>query len=120
MLRAGKSSTSQMKYSGERSSVLLLSPHNHVVRFNGWSSSVVNLTTDFIDSSEESKRYSVGVTALVRVTLRDGVFHEDVGYGMLENSKSKGAALDKVCIISDLPHFYVFPHLLISSARKKQ
>lgn len=56
----------------------------------------MNLTTDFIDQSEETKRYTVGVTAIVRVTLRDGAFHEDVGYGMLENSKSKGAALDKV------------------------
>ena len=32
------------------------------------------------------------------MTLRDGVFHEDIGYGMLENAKSKGAALDKVHI----------------------
>lgn len=69
---------------------------NEVFGFNGWSSSVVNMTTDFIDYSEESRRYNVGVTAIVRVTLRDGVYHEDVGYGMLENSKSKGAALDKV------------------------
>ncbi|KAG6873663.1 hypothetical protein C0995_012597 [Termitomyces sp. Mi166 len=68
---------------------------NEVFGFNGWSSSIVNLTTDFIDYNEESRRYNVGATAIVRVTLRDGVFHEDVGYGMLENSKSKGAALDK-------------------------
>ncbi|KZT25755.1 recombination protein Rad52 [Neolentinus lepideus HHB14362 ss-1] len=68
---------------------------NDVFGFNGWSSNVVSLNTDFIDFSEESKRYTVGVTAVVRVTLRDGVFHEDIGYGMLENSKSKGAALDK-------------------------
>ncbi|KAH8103106.1 RAD52 DNA repair protein [Cristinia sonorae] len=68
---------------------------NEVFGFNGWSSSVVNLTTDFVDFSEETKRYNVGVTAIVRVTLRDGVFHEDIGYGMLENAKSKGAALDK-------------------------
>ncbi|KAF8962538.1 Rad52/22 double-strand break repair protein, partial [Flammula alnicola] len=68
---------------------------NEVFGFNGWSSSIVNLTTDFADYSEETRRYSVGVTAVMRVTLRDGVFHEDVGYGMLENSKSKGAALDK-------------------------
>lgn len=54
------------------------------------------MTTDFIDCNEQSQRFSVGVTAIVRVTLRDGVFHEDVGYGLLENSKSKGAALDKV------------------------
>jgi DNA repair and recombination protein RAD52 len=70
---------------------------NEVFGFNGWSSSIVSLTTDFIDFSEESRRYSIGVTAIVRVTLRDGVFHEDIGYGMLENSKSKGQALDKAC-----------------------
>ncbi|KAI6044024.1 hypothetical protein EDC04DRAFT_2646791 [Pisolithus marmoratus] len=68
---------------------------NEVFGFNGWSSSVVNITTDFIDYSEESRRFNVGVTAIVRVTLKDGVYHEDVGYGMLENSKSKAAALDK-------------------------
>lgn len=69
---------------------------NEVFGFNGWSSTIVNLSVDFIDGTEETKRYSVGVSAIVRVTLRDGVFHEDVGYGLLENSKSKGAALDKV------------------------
>ncbi|KAG6895082.1 hypothetical protein C0992_003216 [Termitomyces sp. T32_za158] len=68
---------------------------NEVFGFNGWSSNIVNITTDFIDYNEESKRYNVGATAIIRVTLRDGVFHEDIGYGMLENSKSKGAALDK-------------------------
>ncbi|KAG6868534.1 hypothetical protein C0993_001422 [Termitomyces sp. T159_Od127] len=68
---------------------------NEVFGFNGWSSNIVNITTDFIDYNEESKRFNVGATAIVRVTLRDGVFHEDIGYGMLENSKSKGAALDK-------------------------
>ncbi|THH30670.1 hypothetical protein EUX98_g3524 [Antrodiella citrinella] len=68
---------------------------NEVFGFNGWSSNVVSLTTDFIDFNEETKRYTVGVTAVIRVTLRDGVFHEDIGYGALENSKSKGAALDK-------------------------
>ncbi|KAG6864996.1 hypothetical protein C0991_005731 [Blastosporella zonata] len=68
---------------------------NEVFGFNGWSSNVISLTTDFNDFNEESRRYNVGVTAIVRVTLRDGVYHEDIGYGMLENSKSKGAALDK-------------------------
>jgi DNA repair and recombination protein RAD52 len=69
---------------------------NEVFGFNGWSSSVINMTTDFMDTNEQTGRYSVGVTAIVRVTLRDGVYHEDVGYGILENSKSKGQALDKV------------------------
>lgn len=73
---------------------------NEVFGFNGWSSSIVSLTTDFVDYFEETKKYNVGVTAVVRVTLRDGVFHEDVGYGALENSKSKAAALDKVCVFA--------------------
>ena len=69
---------------------------NDVFGFNGWSSSIVSLSTDFIDHLEDSNRYNVGVSAIVRVTLRDGVFHEDVGYGSLENFKGKGPALDKV------------------------
>jgi len=69
---------------------------NEVFGFDGWSSNIVSLTIDFMDYIEETKRYCVGVTAIVRVTLRDGIFHEDIRYGMLENSKSKGAALDKV------------------------
>ncbi len=83
----------------------IISLANEVFGYNGWSSSIVSLTVDFIDFSEESKRYNVGVTAIVRVTLRDGVFHEDVGYGLLENSKSKGQAIDKVrslCLSDDL------------------
>ncbi|KAL5482331.1 CDC36 [Sanghuangporus weigelae] len=68
---------------------------NEVFGFNGWSSSIVNLNTDFIDYNEETKKFNVGVSAVIRVSLRDGVYHEDVGYGMLEGSRSKGAALDK-------------------------
>ena len=90
---------------------------NEVFGFNGWSTSVVNMTTDFVDFSEETRRYSIGVTAIVRVTLRDGVFHEDVGYGMLENSKSKGMALDKV-----LPIFLSLISMIdwFLSARRKR
>lgn len=49
-----------------------------------------------MDYNEQTQRYNVGVTAIVRVTLRDGVHHEDVGYGVMENAKQKGPALDKV------------------------
>jgi Rad52/22 family double-strand break repair protein len=83
---------------------------NEVFGFNGWSSSVVRLTTDFIDLNEETRRYTVGVTAIMRVTLRDGVFHEDIGYGILENSKSKGAALDKVCVSYLYAHYMMLIH----------
>jgi len=69
---------------------------NEVFGFNGWSTAVVNVTCDFADYDPNTQRHTVGISATVRVTLRDGVYHEDVGYGMMENSKSKGAAFDKV------------------------
>ncbi|KAG8797267.1 DNA repair protein rad52 [Serendipita sp. 398] len=68
---------------------------NEVFGFNGWSSSIVSLTVDYIDYNQDTQRYNVGVTAILKVCLRDGVSHEDIGYGMLENCKSKGMALDK-------------------------
>jgi DNA repair and recombination protein RAD52 len=69
---------------------------NEVFGFNGWSTTVVNLTCDFADYDPNTQKHTIGIAAIVRVTLRDGVYHEDVGYGMMENSKSKGAAFDKV------------------------
>ena len=36
------------------------------------------------------------MTAIVKVTLCDSVPHEDVGFGMLDNCRQKGVALDKV------------------------
>ncbi|KAJ7163673.1 RAD52 DNA repair protein [Mycena filopes] len=68
---------------------------NEVFGFEGWSSNIVSLTTDYMDYNEETRRYNVGVSAVMRVTLKEGVCHEDVGYGMIENAKSKGMALDK-------------------------
>ena len=69
---------------------------NEVFGFNGWSTAVVNVTCDFADYDPKTQRHSIGIAAIVRVTLRDGVYHEDIGYGMMENSKSKAAAFDKV------------------------
>ena len=80
---------------------------NEVFGFNGWSTAVVNVTCDFADYDPNTQRHSVGIAAIVRVTLRDGVYHEDTGYGVMENSKSKGAAFDKVCAI---PQFILEPH----------
>ncbi|KAJ6478777.1 RAD52 DNA repair protein [Mycena vitilis] len=68
---------------------------NEVFGFDGWSSNIVSLTTDFMDYNEETRRYNVGVSVIMRVTLKEGVFHEDVGYGMIDNAKGKAAALDK-------------------------
>jgi DNA repair and recombination protein RAD52 len=59
-----------------------------------------------IDFSEQTQRYCVGVTAIVKVTLRDGVYHEDVGFGMLDNCRQKGMALDKVTRSSPIIPWY--------------
>ena len=40
-------------------------------------------------------KFCVGVSATVRVELIDGVFHEDVGYGVSEGIKSKALSLEK-------------------------
>lgn len=47
------------------------------------------------------------MSALVRVTLRDGALHEDVGYGALENARGKGAALDKVSTLLHIPRAHL-------------
>jgi DNA repair and recombination protein RAD52 len=80
---------------------------NEVFGFDGWSSNIVSLTTDYMDYNAETRRYNVGVSAVMRVTLKEGVFHEDVGYGMIENAKAKGAALDKVCDLHELFENYL-------------
>ncbi|KAJ7855732.1 Rad52 22 double-strand break repair protein [Mycena olivaceomarginata] len=67
---------------------------NEVFGFDGWSSNIVSLTTDYMDY-EETRRYNVGVSAVMRVSLKEGVFHEGVGYGMIEKAKAKGMFLDK-------------------------
>jgi len=63
---------------------------NEIFGYDGWSSSVINLSQDFCDGTD---RVSVGISAVIRVQLKDGSFHEDVGYGLGEGKK--GAALEK-------------------------
>lgn len=53
------------------------------------------MTNDFTDEigTGSNIKYRVGTTAVIKLTLKDGTFHEDVGYGMAEN-KSKGIAFE--------------------------
>jgi len=66
---------------------------NNIFGFNGWSHSVTNSSVDFIDHF--NGRFFVGVSAFVRVQLRDGAFHEDVGYGTSEGMRSKALSVEK-------------------------
>ncbi|WFC99000.1 DNA repair protein rad52 [Malassezia yamatoensis] len=69
---------------------------NEVFGFNGWSTSITSLDVDYLDIHPESGRCNCGVSAIVRITLRDGTYHEDVGYGHTEGARGKHAALEKL------------------------
>jgi DNA repair and recombination protein RAD52 len=68
---------------------------NEVFGFNGWSSSIVNIQVDFVDENPTTRKVSIGLSVIVRVTLRDGTYHEDIGYGEISNAPGKAAAFAK-------------------------
>ncbi|OCK83641.1 hypothetical protein K432DRAFT_390238 [Lepidopterella palustris CBS 459.81] len=68
---------------------------NEVFGFNGWSSSIQQVQVDFVEESATTGKVNLGLSIIVRVTLKDGTFHEDIGYGHIENCKSKAAAFEK-------------------------
>ena len=53
------------------------------------------MQVDFVDESPGSGKISLGLSIIVRVSLKDGTFHEDIGYGHIENCKGKAAAFEK-------------------------
>lgn len=71
----------------------LINLANDTFGFNGWSHSVTHMNIDFID--EVNGRFFIGICAFVRVQLKDGVYHEDVGYGSAEGMKSKALSIEK-------------------------
>ncbi|KAL1639681.1 Cell death protease [Diplodia intermedia] len=68
---------------------------NEVFGFNGWSSSIRDTTIDFVDQSQSTGKVSLGLSVIIRVTLKDGTYHEDIGYGHIENCTGKAAAFEK-------------------------
>ena len=49
--------------------------------------------SDFIDQMGE--KFYVGISTFVRVQLKDGTYHEDVGYGVSEGMRSKALSIEK-------------------------
>ncbi|KAI4146203.1 MAG: hypothetical protein LQ341_002150 [Variospora aurantia] len=77
---------------------------NEVFGFNGWSSGIQQIQIDFVDENQSTGKVSLGLSVLVRVTLKDGTYHEveflrilstGLGYGHIENCKGKAAAFEK-------------------------
>ncbi|CCH60003.1 hypothetical protein TBLA_0C01900 [Henningerozyma blattae CBS 6284] len=65
---------------------------NQIFGYSGWSTEVKTVTIDFLD--ERQGRFSIGCTAIVRVTLANGTYREDIGYGIVDNEK-KAAAFER-------------------------
>ncbi|XP_055251267.1 DNA repair protein RAD52 homolog isoform X2 [Moschus berezovskii] len=66
---------------------------NEMFGYNGWAHSITQQNVDFVDLN--NGKFYVGVCAFVRVQLKDGAYHEDVGYGVSEGLKSKALSLEK-------------------------
>ncbi|KAM5332359.1 DNA repair protein RAD52 homolog isoform 2-T4 [Glossophaga mutica] len=66
---------------------------NEMFGYNGWAHSITQQNVDFVDLN--NGKFHVGVCAFVRVQLKDGSYHEDVGYGVSEGLKSKALSLEK-------------------------
>ncbi|XP_071961340.1 uncharacterized protein [Antedon mediterranea] len=71
----------------------IVSLANETFGFNGWSHSITSQNIDFVD--QFNNKFYVGVTAVIRVQLKDGVYHEDVGYGVSEGMRSKALSIEK-------------------------
>ncbi|AFM98985.1 Rad52 recombination DNA repair protein [Encephalitozoon hellem ATCC 50504] len=71
----------------------VISLANRIFGFNGWSSEIRSISTDYEEA--EDKKISLGVSCLVRVMLKDGTYREDIGFGSAENQRSKAAAYEK-------------------------
>ncbi|KAI9284236.1 Rad52 22 double-strand break repair protein [Umbelopsis sp. AD052] len=67
---------------------------NKLFGFNGWSSEIKSMTTDYIDVLENGKM-NICISVVMRVTLKDGTFHEDIGVGFMENCRSKAIGIQK-------------------------
>ena len=66
---------------------------NQIFGYNGWSTEVKQVIVDFLD--ERQGRFCIGCTAIVRVTLSNGTFREDIGYGTVENERRKATAFER-------------------------
>eukprot|EP00039_Didymoeca_costata_P004480 m.73496 g.73496 ORF g.73496 m.73496 type:complete len:314 (-) comp12422_c1_seq1:962-1903(-) len=66
---------------------------NETFGHDGWTSEIKDSTLDFIERNQQGL-YHVGCSAIVRVTLRGGSFHEDVGYGTGQ-AKDRAKAMER-------------------------
>ncbi len=56
---------------------------NQVFGFDGWSSEIKDFKVDSFENNPNG-RFKMRSSAIIRITLKDGTFHEDIGYGQAE------------------------------------
>ena len=67
---------------------------NDIFGFNGWSCHIEELKQEYVDKDDRG-RFSASASAVVRVVLRDGTSHMDVGCGTAEGQRSRHEAIKK-------------------------
>ena len=67
---------------------------NEIFGFDGWSSEIRSTALEY-EKADKDGRWNVAVRSIVRITLKNGSYHEDVGFGTMENVRSKVQGLEK-------------------------
>lgn len=65
---------------------------NEAFRHDGWCNELLNLKMEYIES--RNNRWSCLATAITRVTLPNGCYHDGLGIGSMEGCSSKVDAID--------------------------
>lgn len=71
----------------------VISLANQIFGFDGWSSQIVKMDVDYCDVSDS--KWNIGISCIVRISLKDGTHKEDVGFGSSENQRRKSEAFEK-------------------------
>lgn len=81
----------------------MISIANTIFGWNGWTSKPVSFTKDYAElATPNGCKWNIGMACTVRVTviLREAgeveeVYHEDVGYGTIDNAPGLGKGMEK-------------------------
>ncbi|XP_047118855.1 DNA repair protein RAD52 homolog [Schistocerca piceifrons] len=65
----------------------LIDAANCVFGSLNWNHAVLTQNVDYVDSNEGV--FSVGISSVVKVELKDGTYHQEIGYGISEGLTSK-------------------------------
>ncbi|DAZ99439.1 TPA: hypothetical protein N0F65_004072 [Lagenidium giganteum] len=74
---------------------------NRAFGFNGWSCRIIECKEEYRE--KKGDKWSLGYSTLVRIELKDGTSHEDVGFGQADGQRDLGASIEqaKKASISD-------------------